>query len=129
MENKALAFAACVPPQAEQTSSRMSFRIVRGQPAVWRSLLALLTAAAFLFALAASDAPSLHEQIHKTRGAGHECVVTILSAGGLVLGSAPLTITAPVSAPEARAFLAPPSVQVNAPLDFLLLEHAPPARA
>ena len=110
-------------------SVTMSFRVVRGYPAAWRGLVTLLTAAAFLFALAASDAPSLHEQIHKTQGAGHECVVTMLSAGGLALGGAAMTITAPAPAPEACPFLPPPSVHGNAPLDFLLLEHAPPARA
>ncbi len=107
----------------------MSFRVVRGRPAARRGLVALLTAAAFLFALAASDAPGLHEQIHKTQGAGHECVVTILSAGGLALCGAAVILTAPVPAPAARAFLAPRSVPAKAPLDFLLLEHAPPARA
>ena len=60
----------------------MSFPVVPGQRAAWRGLVTLLTLAAFLFALAASDAPGLHEQIHKTQGAGHECVVTILSRAG-----------------------------------------------
>lgn len=94
-----------------------------------RALVTLLTLAALLFALAASDAPGLHEQMHKTQGAGHECVVTILSAGGVELGAAPLTVAAPVLLPQASAFRSPATVHANAPLDFLLLEHAPPARA
>ena len=50
-------------------------------------------------------------------------------AGGVELGAAPVTVAAPVLLPEARAFFAPATVHANAPLDFLLLEHAPPARA
>ncbi len=105
----------------------MSFPVVRGRQAAWRALVTLLTATAFLLALAAADAPGLHEQIHKTQGAGHECVVTILSAGGVAICGAAVVIAEPAPATESVVFLAAPSTRASAPLDFLLLEHAPPA--
>lgn len=107
----------------------MSLPVVRGQRALWRGLVTLLTAAAFLFALAAADAPGLHAQIHKTQGAGHECVVTILSAGGVALCGAAVVVAEPAPIPETSALLLTSSAPVEVPLDFLLLEHAPPALA
>lgn len=103
--------------------------VVPGRRAVWRGLAALLTAAAFLFALAAAHSPGLHESIHKTQGADHECGVTILSTAGVVLGSAAALVSPPAPAPENAIFLSPPSMRAHAPLGFLLLEHAPPARS
>lgn len=104
----------------------MSFHVVRGARAAMRPLAALLTAAAFLLALAAADAPGLHEQIHKDQGPAHECVATILSAGGIVLCGAALVIAIPASAPETFPFFTAATPRGSAPLDFLLLEHAPP---
>jgi hypothetical protein len=86
----------------------------------------LLALSAFLLTLALSDAPRLHEQIHNTQGAEHVCSVTMLVANGVDLCGNALAVRAPYDAPEHHLFASEAATGSLVPLDFLLLEHAPP---
>ena len=86
---------------------------------------AIAALAAFLFAITASAAPTLHESLHGN-GATHICAVTVVAAGGVEHDcAAPLAVTFSATAePMLRRelLLALPHV-----LLFARLEHAPPS--
>lgn len=84
---------------------------------------------AFLATIAISEAPLLHERIHGMQGAQHDCAATILSSGGVELCSCVIIFAAPGLAPELYTFSSLAGPPALAPLDFLLLEHAPPAQS
>ncbi len=107
----------------------MRLDFLRGAASFGRRVSALGVISAFLFTIALSDAPRLHERIHKLLGADHECAVTIVSSGACnhLAGGAPAA--APVSLRWTSVFF-PPRLQSIAPgLEFSRLEHAPPALA
>jgi len=99
---------------------------LRRESSPWRRLFALGIIGSFLFAFALSDAPRLHEYLHKTLGADHECVVTILLSGMCDhSASVPPSALPPVVAWTSIIVLQQFQL-VEARLEFSLLEHAPP---
>ena len=86
---------------------------------------AIAALAAFLFAVAASATPTLHESLHGD-GAAHICAVTVVASGGLEHDcAAPLAVTfsaTPEPLLHRERPLALPQV-----LLFARLEHAPPS--
>jgi hypothetical protein len=84
---------------------------------------------AFLFAIALSDAPRLHEHFHKLLGADHECAVTIVLSGACdhLAGGAP--VAAPVALQWTSVFVPQQLQSLAAGLEFSRLEHAPPSFA
>jgi hypothetical protein len=104
-------------------------RFTRNQKPLSSALrvVALAMISSFLLTIAISDAPRLHEQIHKVRGAEHDCAVTILAAGGIEFCSSAVIATAPSQSPELYTFMSTPGSRLVSRLDFSLLEHAPPA--
>lgn len=106
----------------------MSLRLVRENPVSLRASGSLL-AFAFLLTLALSDAPRLHERLHKALGPDHECAVTMVLSGSVDF-SAAITPTAIVPLLSTTKVLVVPPVLAAIPaFDFSILEHAPPARA
>jgi len=93
----------------------------------WLRVVAFAMIGAFLLTIAISDAPRLHEQIHKTLGAGHDCAVTILSAGNVEFCDSAVIVGAPDQPVDYCLFRTSTDLRLAAGLDFLLLEHAPPA--
>ncbi|MBA3609500.1 MAG: hypothetical protein M3429_01540 [Verrucomicrobiota bacterium] len=104
----------------------MRLASLREASSLRRRFFALGMMAAFLFAIALSDSPRLHEALHKSSG-DHVCAVTLVSAGACdhLAGSTPAV------APGAfrwAPILFPSSLQSLARgLEFSRLEHAPPA--
>jgi hypothetical protein len=97
------------------------------QPAFGRAVVALAMLGAFFLALVIADSPQLHERIHQTQGVEHVCAATILAGGGVENVAGFFRVTDPAQAPEPFVFNAAPVAALLVPLDFLLLEHAPPA--
>jgi len=105
----------------------MKLRLNGGNSVALRAIVAAGFIGAFLFTLVLSAAPQLHERIHQDTGATHECAVTLLATGNCAhTPSAAITIAPPLPQPAAR-FSQPGFQLVSLRLEFLLLEHAPPA--
>lgn len=104
----------------------MRFAFTQGQLCAWRGFVTSTIISAFFVTIAISDAPRLHEQIHRVQGAEHTCAVTILSAGGIELCGSGVAAAAPGQAPELYAFTPAACARLVGLLDFLPLEHAPP---
>ncbi|HEY4283588.1 MAG TPA: hypothetical protein VGM62_11040 [Chthoniobacterales bacterium] len=85
----------------------------------------------FVFALALSVSPSLHERFHPdAKQAQHECAVTIVANGNYHHAASPLVIAVPVPAMELATLTIPSSVWVPSPfLEASVFEHGPPACA
>jgi hypothetical protein len=82
--------------------------------------------AAFLIAIAASVAPTLHDSLHGNSGSAHICAVTLLAAGSVeISGASPLTLV-PDAAPETLA-QSDRVLRLAQALLFTRLEHAPPS--
>ena len=98
-----------------------------GRAIALRAIVAAGFIGAFLFTLVLSAAPQLHERIHQETGAAHECAVTLLATGNCAhTPSGTITIAPPPPRPLVR--FSQNNFQLATPrLEFLLLEHAPPA--
>lgn len=92
-----------------------------------RSLLSFVIVGAFLLTIAASHVPGLHERIHADQGPLHTCAVTILSTGSVEICGSSAIVPAPCATPKLRLFDPVSAPEIFGALDFLLLEHAPPA--
>ncbi|HKP01789.1 MAG TPA: hypothetical protein VJU77_00375 [Chthoniobacterales bacterium] len=105
----------------------MSRRLYHCRAAL-RAIVAAGCLGAFLFAVALSAIPQLHEQIHSTTNSpNHECAVTLLSSGNFQHTPVATISLAPPARPQALAYISRSFCLVTAHLEFSLLEHAPPA--
>ena len=105
----------------------MRLRLVDSKATALRAIVAAGFIGAFLFAALLSAAPQLHERIHQSDGAAHQCAVTLLTAGNYEHTPCDTVTLAPppprpASAPFHRHFQS-----ADPRLEFSLLEHAPPA--
>jgi hypothetical protein len=103
---------------------------MRFQRSVARPLVAAFLSLAFLWLLALSVSPQLHERVHPDAGqAAHSCGVTLISAGNYEhVASQPVVA---VDRPTfGRAILLPlTTAGVSIFKGAALLEHAPPAHS
>src|SRR5436189_5833178 len=60
----------------------MRLDFLRSETSPWRKVFVLAIIGAFLFAFVLSDAPGLHDQLHRALGADHECAVSMFLSGG-----------------------------------------------
>jgi hypothetical protein len=94
-----------------------------------RAFIAILASAAFLWTLALSASPQLHERIHRDANRGdHVCAVTMVASGNYNHCPATPLVSAPAPATWFSPIPALTSCWVESP--FLLahiFEHAPPA--
>ncbi|CAN5591344.1 hypothetical protein BH18VER2_BH18VER2_03400 [soil metagenome] len=103
----------------------MDFR--RAANSLWRAVSVSGMLAAFLFAIALSDSPRLHEHLHKSLG-DHICAVTVFLSGACDhLTGAGSAAAAPGALTRVPFFFPPLPLDRAAELAFSRLEHAPPA--
>ena len=94
-----------------------------------RASVAIIASAAFLWTLALSASPQLHERIHSDANqVDHACVVTFVTTGNVDYAPVALIISAPVPLGENLPELTPLWV---GPLFLIasVFEHAPPANS
>jgi len=104
----------------------MKQRLLEGKVIAFRAIAVSGLAGAFLFALLLSVTPQLHERIHQPSDAGHECVVTLLTAGHCQQTQCDPATVAPELPEPGAAFFHGDLLLVGTRPQFALLEHAPP---
>jgi hypothetical protein len=96
-----------------------------------RATIHLALIGSFVFALALSASPSLHERFHPDANQpGHECVVTLISSGNYDhVTPAPVSVVPPSSV-QFSDILALNPIWVPSPFSrSCVFEHAPPVSA
>jgi len=95
-----------------------------------RAFVGVCVFAAFLWALALSASPQLHQRLHKDANrAEHNCAVTMMASGSYDHAANPLLISAADLAPQFSKIPALIPRWVQSPfLGACIFEHAPPTR-
>jgi hypothetical protein len=95
------------------------------------AFVAVCIFAAFLWALALSASPQLHQRVHKDAGrVEHNCAVTMIASGSYDHAVHAPLISAPVAAVQFSKIPALTPCWVQSPfLGARIFEHAPPFRA
>src|SRR5713101_6384260 len=96
-----------------------------------RAFISIFISAAFLWTLALSASPQLHERVHKDANrVGHTCAVTFVISGSYDHVAAAPIVSAPVSAIQFSKIPALTPQWVGSPfLGARIFEHAPPAHS
>jgi hypothetical protein len=96
-----------------------------------RAFVAVCVFAAFLWALALSASPQLHQRLHKEAGrVEHNCAVTMIVSGSYDHAAHAPLVCGPVPAVQFSKILALTPCWVQSPfLGACIFEHAPPFRA
>jgi hypothetical protein len=96
-----------------------------------RAFVGVCVFAAFLWALALSASPQLHQRVHKDANrAEHNCAVTMMASGSYDHAANPPLISAADLAPQFSKIPALTPCWVQPPfLGACIFEHAPPFRA
>jgi hypothetical protein len=96
-----------------------------------RAFIAICVSTAFLWALALSASPQLHQRIHKdTNRVEHSCAATMIASGSYDHAAHLPLVSAPVPAGHFSQIPALTPQWVESPfLGARIFEHAPPARA
>jgi hypothetical protein len=95
-----------------------------------RGFIAICVSAAFLWALALSASPQLHQRVHKDANrVEHNCAVTMIASGSYNHAAHVPLVSAPVRALQFSKIPVLISCWVESPfLGACIFEHAPPAR-
>ena len=95
-----------------------------------RALVATFVSAAFLWTLALSASPQLHQRVHKDANrVEHNCAATMIASGSYDHSAHPPVVSAPARALQFSKILALTPQWVAVPfLGARIFEHAPPAR-
>jgi hypothetical protein len=95
-----------------------------------RALVSICVSAAFLWALALSASPQLHQRVHPDANrAEHGCVATMIASGSYDHAAHPPLVSAPAPAVQFSKIPALTPCWVQSPfLGARIFEHAPPAR-
>jgi hypothetical protein len=95
-----------------------------------RALVAAFLSGAFLWALALSGSPELHQRVHTDANrAEHNCAATMIASGSYNHAAHPPMISALVPAVQFSKIPALTPCWVQSPfLGARIFEHAPPAR-
>jgi hypothetical protein len=96
-----------------------------------RALVAAFLSAAFLWTLALSASPQLHERFHPDANrVEHTCAVTFVASGGYDHSTHAPAVSSPVEVVQFSVIPALDPQWVQSPfLGASIFEHAPPARA
>jgi uncharacterized oligopeptide transporter (OPT) family protein len=96
-----------------------------------RALISALVSVGFLWALALSASPQLHQRVHKdSNRAEHNCVATMIASGSYDHAAQVPLVSAPVPALQFSTIPALTPCWVQSPfLGACIFEHAPPARS
>jgi hypothetical protein len=97
----------------------------------WRAFIVLCVSTAFLWALALSASPQLHQSLHKDANrVEHNCAVTMIASGSYDHAAHPPLVSVPVPSVHFSKIPALTPQWVESPfLGACIFEHAPPARA
>jgi hypothetical protein len=95
-----------------------------------RAFVAVCVFAAFLWALALSASPQLHQRVHTDANrVEHNCVATMITSGSYDHAAHAPLVSAPATAVQFSKIPALTSCWVQSPfLGACIFEHAPPAR-
>jgi len=95
-----------------------------------RAFVAILVSAAFLWALALSASPQLHQRVHPDAGrVEHSCAATMIASGSYDYAAHVPLASAPVPSVHFSKIPALTPQWVESPfLGACIFEHAPPAR-
>jgi hypothetical protein len=95
-----------------------------------RAFIAICVFTAFLWALALSASPQLHQRVHKDASrVEHSCAATMIASGSYNHAAHPPLVSAPVPAIQFSKIPALTPQWVESPfLGACIFEHAPPAR-
>jgi hypothetical protein len=98
----------------------------RGCPSV-----ATYVGAIFLWTLALSVSPQLHERVHRdAKSTQHECAITLIAAGNYHHADSPPLLDSPVSATQFSKIPALNSIWIQSLfLGASVFEHAPPTHS
>jgi len=96
-----------------------------------RAFVSVCVFAAFLWALALSASPQLHQRLHKNAGrVEHNCAVTMIASGSYDHAAHASLVSGPVPAVQFSKIPALTPCWVQSPfLGACIFEHAPPFRA
>jgi hypothetical protein len=113
-------------PQARSAMSRFARSTNRG-----RGFIAICVCTAFLWALALSASPQLHQRVHPDAGrVEHNCAATMIASGNYDHAAHLPIVSAPVPAPQFSKIPALTPQWVESPfLGARIFEHAPPAHS
>ena len=94
-----------------------------------RAFVAVVAAAAFLWTLALTVSPKLHERIHADANrVDHSCAVTFVASGTFNYSASPPLVSAPAVSDQFCSIPALTPQWVESPfLSASIFEHAPPA--
>jgi len=94
-----------------------------------RALITICVSAAFVWALALSASPQLHQRVHTDANrAEHNCAATMIASGSYEHAAHPPLVSAPVPAVQFSKIPALTPQWVQSPfLGASIFEHAPPA--
>jgi hypothetical protein len=95
-----------------------------------RAFVAIFISTAFLYALALSASPQLHQRVHADANRiEHNCAATMIASGSYDHASHPPLVSADALVPQFSKIPALTSCWVQSPfLGACIFEHAPPAR-
>jgi hypothetical protein len=96
-----------------------------------RAFVGVCVFAAFLWALALSASPQLHQRLHKDAGrVEHNCAVTMIASGSYDYAAHAPLVSGPVPSVQFSEIPALTPCWVRSPfLGACIFEHAPPFRA
>jgi hypothetical protein len=96
-----------------------------------RAFIAICVSAAFLWALALSASPQLHQRVHTDANrVEHNCAAIMIASGTYDHAAHPPLVTAPVPAVQFSKIPALSPQWVESPfLGACIFEHAPPAHS
>jgi hypothetical protein len=115
---------------ASQSETRSAMRTFARSINHGRAFVAICVFAAFLWALALSASPQLHQRVHNDANrAEHNCAVTMIASGSYDHAVQSSLADAPATAVQFSKIPALTSCWVQSPfLGACIFEHAPPAR-
>jgi hypothetical protein len=116
-------------PRRREDRSAMS-RFARSNDC-GRAFVAAFVSIGFLWALALSASPQLHQRVHKDAGrVEHNCAVTMIASGSYDHATHTPLVNAPAPAVQFSKIPALTPCWVQSPfLGACIFEHAPPTRA
>jgi hypothetical protein len=96
----------------------------------WRAFIAICVSSAFLWALALSASPQLHQRVHKDANrVEHSCAAAMIASGSYNHAAHVPLVSAPVPVIHFSKIPALTPQWVESPfLGACIFEHAPPAR-
>jgi hypothetical protein len=115
---------------ARQSEGRSSMSTFARSTNRGRALIAIFVSAAFLWALALSASPQLHQRVHKDANrVEHSCAATMIASGSYNHAAHAPLVSAPVPLIHFSKISALTPQWVESPfLGACIFEHAPPAR-